>query len=329
MTIAEGSAAAFYYKFYSSGTMVAGTEADTTTAPGASSATVLRRVSSSLNLRTNQTRSNEILPSRQIRSSRRTSRRVEGSITGELSPGTYFPFIEAVHRDTRVTTGTESTSIVPATGHVKRKVAIERYNSDLDRSRLYTECRVTGYRITIPAEGIATFECMFMGRNRTTRSGASAPYFTSPTDANSQEVCNALNGSLTVGGTAVGVVTAADISVSLNAEAPNVVGQKFPPDILLGLANVTGNMTFLLDDADTATAAFEAETEVAVVLALTNADSGGNTITITLPRIKLIGGDENVQGEGSQLIQCPFQALEATTGGTLSTISVADTSLHS
>ena len=100
MPLAEGSAARFAYKFYADGTMITNAEADIATAPGSTGGRILRRVSAGLNLRKNATRSAEILPSRQVRSSRHTSRRVEGPLDGEFSPGSYFDFIEAAHRDT-------------------------------------------------------------------------------------------------------------------------------------------------------------------------------------------------------------------------------------
>lgn len=335
MTIAEGSSARFAYKFYSTGTMTSNAEADTSTEPGASGGQVLRRVSAALNLRTNSTRSNEMLPSKQIRSFRQTSRHVEGTITGELSPGSYTDFFEAVHRDTRValTGPTGASSIIPATGHVRRKLLIERYNSDLDKARIYTECRATSYRITVPAQGISTVEIGVMGRNRHSLAATASPYFSSPTDPTSTEVCTSLSGQLTIGGTPVGLVTAFDVSCTLASEAPNVLGQPFPPDILLGTGNVSGNMTFLLDDTDLASAALEAETELALVLTLTNSGYTGSLPTsgfvkIELPRIKLGTADEDVRGELSQPITASFQALENTVGdgvtNPLSTIRITD-----
>src|ERR1044072_9536398 len=105
MAIGEGSAVSLRYKFYSSGTMTAGTEADTSTDPGASDAQLVRYTQTNLNLAVNNPTSQEISPSRQLRSSRRTSRHVAGTITGELSPGTYFDFFEAVTRGTRTSAG--------------------------------------------------------------------------------------------------------------------------------------------------------------------------------------------------------------------------------
>lgn len=59
------------------------------TVPSAASSQLLRRVSSSFNLQKDTYRSNEIRADRQIADFRHGVRRVQGSISGELSPGTY------------------------------------------------------------------------------------------------------------------------------------------------------------------------------------------------------------------------------------------------
>lgn len=68
------------------------------TAPGASGATILRRVTSDLNLTKDSYESNEIRTDYQVADFRHGVRRVSGSIRGELSPGTYEAFIAAALR---------------------------------------------------------------------------------------------------------------------------------------------------------------------------------------------------------------------------------------
>lgn len=59
---------------------------------------LLRRTQSSLDLSKDVYQSNEILSSQQIRDARHGVRRVQGSIDGELSPGTYSPFFGSLLR---------------------------------------------------------------------------------------------------------------------------------------------------------------------------------------------------------------------------------------
>jgi len=107
MTIATGVAKELRYK----------REASWAVLPGASSAQVLRRVQSTLDLAKQTYQSNEIRKDRQISDFRHGVRSVAGGVNGELSPGTYADFFRAAMRQafqTAVTTGT-ATDIVAGT----------------------------------------------------------------------------------------------------------------------------------------------------------------------------------------------------------------------
>lgn len=412
MTIAEGVSVRVAYKAYAAGTMTSNTEADTATDPGAASAQILRRVSSTLDLTKDTYESAEIRADRQVADFRHGIRRVAGAIQGELSPATYFALIEAANRDTSVGAitldetdltscvadnatskftfgggapvtlglrvgdiirftdlsvaannatnftivsfgGTSNrevtvtpapedntsdaaftltrpgkTTIVPTSGHVRRLFAFEHYHEDLDIARLFTECRVHGYRMSLPATGMATIEMPVMGRNMTILSGGSAPYFTSPTAAGTNGITAAVNGVLRASGVAVGVVTGLEINAEIAASAPAVVGQNFVPDVILGRFRLSGQVTALFESA-TLLNAFLNETEVDL-LARLDASSDANTdaISIYLPRVKFGGGSVPAQGEGEQVVTLPFTALlydGSTAGVETTTIRIHDT----
>jgi hypothetical protein len=412
MTIAEGVSVRVAYKANVAGTMTANAEADTSTIPGASGAQILRRVSSNLDLTKDTYESAEIRADRQVADFRHGARRVTGSIQGELSPGTYWPFFVASNRDTEVGSlsltetdltscaadnatskftfasgdpvalglfvgdvirftnlsdadnnaknftilsfgGTSNrevtvtpapdshsadtaftltrpgkTTIVPLTGHVRRLFTFEHYHEDLDIARLFTECRVHGYRMSLPATGMATIEIPVTGRNMQVLESGSAPYFTSPTAAGTSGITAAVNGVLLVAGTPVGVVTGVEINAEIQASTPAVVGQNFTPDIVLGRFRVTGQVTALFESA-TLLNAFLSETEVGLLVRL-DASSAANTdaVSIYLPRIKFGGAQVPAQGEGEQSITMPFQALlygGSTAGVPVTTIRIHDT----
>jgi hypothetical protein len=412
MPIAEGVATRVAYKFYSSGDIASATEPNTATDPGASSAVVLRRVGSTLDLTKATYESAEIRADRQVQDFRHGMRSVTGALSGEISPGTWFPFLEAACRGSGVApialSNTELTSaaadnalstitfaggdpvalglgvgdvirltnmtaagnnntnftilsfggtsnrtltvtptpttqsadttfnlsrpgrtiIVPASGHVRRKLAVEAYAEDLDIARLFTECRVSGFRLGLPATGMATIECPIVGRNMQVLSGASAPYFTSPTAPNTQGITAAVNGVLRVSGSVVGVVTGIEVNAEMSSSMPAVVGQNIAPDILLGRFRVTGQVTALFENA-TLLNAFLNETDVDILARLdatTALDT--NALTIHLPRVKFGGGSVPATGEGEQIITLPFQALLPTSpaaGVANSTIRIHDT----
>ena len=67
---------------------------------GAGPGQYLRRVSSDLNLSVQQLDSQEILPSQQMRDSRQGPRQVQGSLSGQLSPGSYSSLFQGLLRGT-------------------------------------------------------------------------------------------------------------------------------------------------------------------------------------------------------------------------------------
>jgi hypothetical protein len=409
VSLQENVASRLSYKAYASGAMTANALDDTSTAPGAASAQQLRRVASTLGLRKNTYRSNEINTSRQLKDFRHGPHRVEGSISGELSPGTYFDFMEAVFRGTRTAvvskSNTDFTSVaatnatskftvggstwaaqgyrigdimrfsnlsvagnnsqnyqiydldgvdafvLPAptdmgadsaftvvtvgkkivvpvldTDFVKRKFAFEHYHADTDVTELFKECRIRSMRLSIPASGMATCEFGVMGRSSDVLEAGSSPYFTSPTAANTNRITAAVNGRLIFQGESIGVVTGVDINFNMEATAPEVVGQNFPPEIFLGVADVTGNITALFQDA-TFLNAFNAETEVELLLQLTTTSAAdSHCIGIAMTRVKLGSADAPLQGQAGIPISCSFQALEkeSATGYDQTTIAIMD-----
>lgn len=415
MSLAEGVQARVAYKAYASGVITSNAEAVSASDLGASSAQILRRVASTLNMTKDTYQSNEILSSRQISDFRHGIRRATGNVSGEFSPGTYEELLEAAFRgtweaalsgldetdftsvaadnsDSRFTftagdpvalgirvghilqfTGLSEAAnnstnyvvvamggtsnrevtvypaptdmgadsefdvvsigkrlIVPSTGHVNRKFGFEIYNEDIDVARLFTECRVGGFNIQLPATGLATIEIPVLGRNMETYTAGDAPFFTSPTAATTTGIFAAVNGLLRVEGVNVGVVTGLNVQMDMSPSSDAVVGQNFAPEIYNGRANVTGQITALFEDT-TLINYFKNETEIDVLAYLTTS-SAVNTpaVTILMPRVKLGGADVQTSGEASQPITMPFQALlstatEASTGIPATTIQICDT----
>src|SRR5215475_6362358 len=258
MSLAEGVSGSVRYKAYATGVIASNTQPVSTVDPAVTGGTVLRRVASTLKLEKATYQSAEIRTDRQIADFRHGVKRVTGGINGELSPRTYFDFLEASARGTKgsalalsntdftsaaadnptstftfaggdpiasglrtgdiirftnlsdagnnaknfVITGFSGTSnrvvaVTPApntmaadatfnmtsnggTGKsifppssifVSRKFALEIHNSDVDQTRLFTECRQAGWTMALPATGLATCTWPFMGRDMETYSG--------------------------------------------------------------------------------------------------------------------------------------------------------------
>ena len=410
--LTEGVAASIRYKFYASGAMAANAEPDITAEPGAAGGKLLRRVAATLNLKKDTTRSQEILPSRQVRTFRHAARWTEGGISGELSPGTYADFFEAIHRDTAqafadksetqyasvAASASASTftlgggdpvadglrvgdlirfsgltatanngrnfivlgfsgannrtievfpapaematpdtafgltvpgkrSMVPASGHLRRKLAAEIYREDIDRSRLFTELRAHGYRVTTSATGIVGVSFDFTGRNMHRLKDGAAPYFAAPDPITDTDGCDAINGIVRLNGVRVGVVTGNNFGVAASVDAPKVQ-QKFPPDVLVGTANGTGELSVLIDDSDFGEV-FDKETEFEVLCWLTSSTApDAPSVAFHMPRCKATDAPETVAGEGSQALSIPYQMMEylgSAPGVSRTTIRMHDT----
>ncbi len=413
MSLAEGVSARVSYKKYASGVIAANTEPDTSTDPGASGGQILRRVSSTLKLAKDSYQSGEIRNDRQIADFRHGTRRVTGSVSGELSPLTYADLFEAAFRGTWEApvdlTETELTSVaadedlstltfgggdpvalglrvghvfrltdtsvvgnaganfivlgfsgasnrtvevypaptdmtadtafslttigkrlsVPSTGHVSRKFAFEIYNEDIDVARLFTECRVGGFTMQLPASGMSTIEFPVMGRNMQVLETMAAPYFTSPAAETTTGIFAAVNGLVRVNGVNQGVITGVNIQMDLSPSSDAVVGQNFVPEIFLGRANVTGQITAFFQDG-TLVKSFTEEDEISILLYLTTeSDPDTPAMTILLPRVKFSDADVATSGEGGQAITMPFQALKfaGAPGIDATTIQIVDTQI--
>ena len=216
---------------------------------------------------------------------------------------------------------------IPSTGHVSRKCAVEIYNSDVDIARLFTECRVGGFNIQLPASGIATCDFEFTGRNMELYSAASAPFFTAPTAATTTGLMAAVNGLLRVAGKNVAIVTGLNLKHNLPMTADPVVGSNLVPEIFQGRSDVTGDMTAFFDDA-TLINDFINETEIEIMAYLTTKSTTGSpAMSFYLPRVKLGGANLATQGEGGQIITLPFQALKYETTAT-STSGIDNTTIQ-
>jgi hypothetical protein len=201
-------------------------------------------------------------------------------------------------------------TIVPASGFVSRKFGIEVYHQDLDQSRLFTEVRASKYALSLPATGLSTATFTFMGRDMVDLSGGSAPYFSSsPAGVTTSGIFAAVNGTLLLGGTQVGVVTGITMQCDLTPTAADVVGQNVPAEIFLSRANVTGSISAYLQDT-TLFGEFLHETELELMVQLSATSAANSPVNVIyLPRIKLGGADLALTGESGQTITAPFQAL--------------------
>jgi hypothetical protein len=216
----------------------------------------------------------------------------------------------AASESTFTLSSTGSSLIIPSTGFVRRKVAVEKYSSDVDIALLYTECRVGGFNLQMPATGMSTIEFNFTGRDMEIYETAAAPFFTAPAAPSSTHLLAAVNGLLRISGQTVAVITAMNIQNAITLTGDPVVGSNLVPEIFAGRNVITGQMTAFFQDAVLLND-FKNETEIDALAYLTTASTpGAPAMSFYLPRIKLGGADVATTGEQGQMITIPYQALK-------------------
>lgn len=225
--------------------------------------------------------------------------------------------------------------LVPSSAHTLDSFSIEHWYSDITQSELFTGCRVSEMRVTLPANDMASVAISFLGKDlasQADRGGVAltSEYFTAATAETTEATLAGVNGKLAISGTDVGVVTSADLTITANASTEPVIGQVYPPDVFLGRVLVSGNLSAFFENA-TLRDAFLNETEISLHLQLLAGQlSTSEFMSIYLPRLK-VGGSGKDDGEKGIIQTIPFQALlninSATNNADASTIIIQDSKM--
>lgn len=213
----------------------------------------------------------------------------------------------------------------PTSGHTNKSFSIEHYFGDITKSEVYLGCFPTALDIQLPASGLATVGIGMQGLNVET---AGAQWFSSASAATTTGLLAAVNGVLTIDGTAVATLTGLTLNVASGRTGEAVVGSNAITTLFPGRITVSGQATALFETV-TLRDAFLNETEFSLCAALTTGTAADSDfVSIFLPRVKANGHTVS-DGEGGLVATIPFQALLPTTGGSglaneMTTIQVQD-----
>lgn len=176
-------------------------------------------------------------------------------------------------------------SKVPTTGHTNDYYTFERWQSDVSRSRTYTDCQIAKIDLGLPSTGNATVQIGVIGLGET--KGASQ-VLTSPTSETSTAILAAVNGYLLIGGNKV--VSCTSMSVSIDGQVQHgeaVVGSKVVTDVIRGDVKVTGSFTVIFED-ETLSNYFTNESAIQIVAVITaDASATSDFVTINMSRVKV------------------------------------------
>ena len=215
---------------------------------------------------------------------------------------------------------------IPTTGHTNDYFTIEEWNDDIEQSERDTDCKVSSMAISIPANGNATINFGFLGRNA---AYDTAQYFVSPTAAPDGDIVAGATGLLSYNGVDSVVLTSVNVNLDAGAEVKAVVGSNLSPDVFINSAVISGSMAALYENA-TILGDFDDEVEAPLFIYLfADSTASSDFIIIKLPNIKINSAEKSTDGTAISL-SSNFSAGKLVDGSTVkeqTSIVIVDSSV--
>lgn len=217
---------------------------------------------------------------------------------------------------------------IPESSHTSDTFTIERHETKTDTSQVGWGCKVGVVEISIQPDQAPTVSISGLGINRADYSSGSAPVLTSPTAAGTGALMAAAIGYIRLNGSAVAVVTGANLTIDTGLSNQPVVGSNVSPDVFYGrAAQVTGSLTILREGVAVENL-FDDETEFELNLFVAAPGSEPRSFyNFFMPRVKLTSANVD-DPDGPVVISANFRALKkaTTTGYAATTLLIQDSS---
>lgn len=218
---------------------------------------------------------------------------------------------------------------IPETGHTSDTFTFERYDSKTDTSQVGHGCKVGVVEISIQPDQAPTINMSGLGIDRADYSAGSAPVLMTPTAAGTGALMASAIGYIRLNGTAVAVVTGANLTIDDGLSNVPVVGANISPDVFYGrAAQVTGSLTILREGV-TVENLFDDETEFELNLFVAAPGSEPRSFyNFFMPRVKLTSATVD-DPDGAVVVSANFRALKkaTTTGYPATTLLIQDSSI--
>jgi len=266
----------------------------------------------SLNLTKDRVAGTDINSHRMPTVDRHGNKSVAGDIVADLRHAEYDELMQAALMSdndfaTGFTAGDGSTTVTNAAilGTTPTFFSIEDYAADIDQARLFTGMTVNTMAVSLAPNQMVTATFGMVGKDMTigaTEKTLNAGDNNEPFDAYSGDIKLGNVGSL---GSALTLITAMDFTLT-NSFAPTlVIGEDTASNMEFGTASLEGTVSAYFED-ETLINRFLNETESALEVSV---GDGTNTLTFTLPRIKINSADVGVDGPTSRIVNMSFTAL--------------------
>lgn len=267
--------------------------------PTTPSMQLIERVSSSLNMKKDTYQSNRIRSDRKIAHYRHGVRRIEGDLEDEFSIASHDVFLSAVLCN-------DWASDVLKDGVAKKSFTFEQNFADItgDKRQVFTGVRFNTVAIDLPTTGLATIKYGLVGKGMTIGNTALDATPDAPVEGS---LLTSVNGSLSIDGVHVALLTSLQINIDNKIEGTTVVGSNEIGVQSYGRCNISGSFEAIVEDLNLVKS-FRDEVEMDLVCELSG-EVAGTSLTIQLPRIKLGQADINLSGEGIAMVSTNYQAL--------------------
>lgn len=289
MTIANGAQHSLHYV----------AESTYGTTPATPTWTPLPHTGTTLALTKDGIESEKLRGDRQVEDFRHGNKSISGDITGELEYAAFDDMLEAA------LCGSWSTDVLKA-GTTRRSFTFERKFGDLATPEYhrYTGCEVNALSISVSPNAMVTTTFGIIGKDLTTNTSQAVSSTYSDDVGNSP--FDSFTGSITEGGSAIGVVTALELSLENGIEPLFAVGSQTTNRPSIGKSRLTGTLTTYFE-SKALYDKFINETSSSIALTLTDLD--GNDYLIELGNVKYNSGQPDVSGEGAVTIALEFVGL--------------------
>lgn len=271
------------------------------TTPGVVPAVVTGAKRMRLNAFTVPELSQALIQDPEIRSDGRTSmpefgtHGVSGTLPSALRFTEHDDFLEAA-----VGSAWVSDTLTP--GIVDYSHTLEIYEqAPLDVATLTLGAKLGGFRLRGAPDEAGLLEYPVMGITQEVRTGAAAPFYTTPASTTTG-MMTSTRAAITIGGTPVLDLTGFDMSSLIPLSLAKVAGSKFSPSVYRENMTLAGSLSMLRTSA-ARQQAYIANTVFDLVLVFS--DAIGNTMTFTYPSLAFSGFTLPLGGDGPPVVTLP------------------------
>jgi hypothetical protein len=131
---------------------------------------------------------------------------------------------------------------------IKRYFTVEEHEYNIDGSEIFQDAVWNSIRFSMAPNGLVMASPSWTGTGQfQTVTGASAPYFTTPTQTTAVPLAVA-EATLRLGGADLLDLTAFDLTIDVGGVAPDMAASKYSPDVFTGQMAISGSITTLRSD---------------------------------------------------------------------------------